>query len=242
MRRPAAWARDGGPDVVDTAAAKLREDVAAERLHVRGIGALPVNREAASFELTAERRALSGSRPTSRRWRALDKFDQELARAHERHADALRMLQEAEEQVRRAPEDDAASLADWLANGEKGERPVASLYERERERDAARLLVAALERETDTLLDKRRAHIEKHRRRMLEDARKDLDGAREALLVKVAELPALRQQLADARETLTWLAAFPDQPASYGFPSAVAFSPRFRRWQGISPRVAARLV
>lgn len=216
MRRPAAWARDGGPDVVDTAAAKLREDVAAERLHVRGIGALPVNREAASFELTAERRASSGSRPTSRRWRALDKYDQEIDRAHERHADALKTLEEAEERVRRAPEDDAATLADWLASGEKGERPVASLYERERDRDAARLLVAAIERETDALLDNRREHVEKHRAKMLEDARKDLDAVRDALLAKVAELPALRQQLADARATLEWVAAFPDQPARTG--------------------------
>ncbi len=68
----------------------------------------------------------------------------------QRQVDAGARLQEAEAALARAPEDDARRLADWLAGGEKGERPPASLYERQRDRDAARLLVEAAPRSRST--------------------------------------------------------------------------------------------
>ncbi|HUG63981.1 MAG TPA: hypothetical protein VMK83_02070, partial [Gaiellaceae bacterium] len=41
-------------------------------------------------------------------------------------------------------------------------------------------------------------------------------------LAHVAGLPAFRQELLDARATLEWLAAYPDGPETYAFPSSSA--------------------
>ena len=96
------------------------------------------------------------------------------------------------------------------------------MYERTRERDAARLLVEARSVELDQALDKRLRFIQKNRRRMLADARKDVDREQAQLNELVSRLPALRQRLLDARDTLLWAASFPDPVEAWGHPTAVA--------------------
>jgi hypothetical protein len=51
------------------------------------------------------------------------------------------------------------------AIGEKGDRPQPTLPDRERERDACRLLVEAAESELDRALAERLVYVEKHRER-----------------------------------------------------------------------------
>ncbi len=82
--------------------------------------------------------------------RAVEKLDFAVDRAKQRQDAAGARLQEAEAALARAPEDDARALADWLTRGEKGERPPASVYERQRDRDAAKLIVEAAEVEIQT--------------------------------------------------------------------------------------------
>jgi hypothetical protein len=144
----------------------------------------------------------------------------------QRQADAGASLTRAEESLQRAPQDDARSLASWLADGERGERPTASVYERERERDAARLLLDAVAVEFDAALSERLAYVEKHRERMLEDAQRDVTEAREALLKHVHGLHELRDILLAARETLAWAASYPDPAEGFGFPNALALGLR----------------
>jgi hypothetical protein len=109
---------------------------------------------------------------------------------------------------------------------EKGERPAATMYERERERDAARLVVEAVSVEFDEALERRLRHVEKHREKMITDARSDIEQARAALVGKLSELPELRQTLASAREALLWVASYPDAAEPFGHPSAVALGLR----------------
>jgi len=169
MSRAPAWARDEQPTLEELSNAGMREEVAAERLHTRGVGHLPVDPATAAFELTEQTRALRSTRP-NRRWRALDKFDQEIARLEAKRQDAFARLQEAEEAVRQAPEHDAQTLAKWIAGGEKNKRPTASLYERERERDALRLLSEAVTIELDQALECRQRHVQDNRTSMIKDA------------------------------------------------------------------------
>lgn len=129
MRAP-AWARNGQPDFVETANEKMRSDVARDRLHLRGVGHLPLDPSAAARELQEGERALRSSRPRNRRWRALEKFEREIDRLTQRQAEASARVQEAEATLASAPDDDARTLAKWLAGGEKGERPAATMYER----------------------------------------------------------------------------------------------------------------
>jgi len=128
--------------------------------------------------------------------------------------------------VQQAPQHDAQTLAAWVAAGERGERPAPTLYDRQRDRDAARLLAEAVTIELDQALERRLQHVERHRDAMVNDARKDIDEARAKLLAHLRALPAIRQTLLDARETLGWVSFFPEQPETYGHPTAVAIGLR----------------
>ncbi len=233
-----AWVTGETPQI-EAAAEKMRADVAAERLHTRAAGSLPLNRERAQLELSEEQRAHRSSRPRKRRWRELDKFDREIDELTAKQDAAGVRLTEAEARLNDAPRQDSETLAAWIAAGEKGERPLASVYERERERDAARLLVDAVVIELDRALERRYRHIERHRQKMLADVRKDVAESRRRLLEKVGELPALRDDLLLARELLLWAAAFPQPVTSYGFPTATALGLRepVRSTLGTSARV-----
>ena len=226
MRRAPAWGRGEEPGLAEKAGERLREEAARARVQIGATGPLLVNQEAARQEITEEERARRGSRPNSRRWRALNKLDDQIDGLRGRQADAVARLTAAEDLLRRAPEDDAATLAAWLEAGERGERPAATVYERERDRDAARLLVVALERKADAALERRLRHLERHRAKMLRDAREDVDAARDRLLALVAQLTEALAGLLAARDTLLWIAHYPDLPEAYGFPTALALGLR----------------
>ncbi|CAN5220426.1 hypothetical protein BH18ACT12_BH18ACT12_11890 [soil metagenome] len=146
---------------------------------------------------------LKRSRPRTRRWRALNRLDEEIDRISQRHSGAIGRLAAAEEALNQAPETDARTLAAWLSAGQRGDRPSATVYERRRDRDAAQLLVNACAIERDEKLEQRLTHIERHRPKMLADAQHAVDDARQELLRKVSELPALRQALLDAHRVRT---------------------------------------
>src|SRR4051794_3228670 len=114
------------------------------------------DRQASSW--AAETLARLPSRPRRRRWAELDQFDREVDNLNRRHAEAVGRLHEAEAAVARAPEDDARRVADWLAGGEKGDRPTPSLYERQVDRDAARMLADGLAAEVQRALEKRASY------------------------------------------------------------------------------------
>jgi len=225
MSRPPAWARDEQPTLEELSNAGMREEVTAQRLHTRGTGRLPLDPAAAAFEIREQTRALRSTRP-NRRWRALDKFDQEIARLEAKRQDAFARLHEAEEAVRQAPELDAQTLAKWIAAGEKNKRPAASLYERERERDASRLLSEACTIELDRALERRKEHILGSRAKMVADARGELDEKVGKLEAASRQLLALREAALEAREVVEWIASYPEPRESFGFPTATALGLR----------------
>jgi len=224
--RTPPWARGEPPNIAEKANEKMRRENAAERLHIRGVGHLPLDHAAAASELTEEQRALRSSRPNNRRWKALDKHDAELSRLSRKRDDALARLHEAEQALEQAPDHDARTLAKWIAGGEKNKRPAASLYERERERDAARLLSEAVTLELDEALRRRKEHIEDNRKKMVEDATGELEAAVGELRAAARALPALRQAALEARDVVLWIAAFPEHPETYGYASATALGLR----------------
>jgi len=225
MRAP-SWVRGGPPPVEEVGAEKMRADVAAERLHVRGLENMPLDKDRATREATEGERALRSSRPKNRRWRGLDQHDAEVEKATRRHAQAVADVQGAEEVLARAPQEDAAVLAQWMAGGERGSRPGSTVYECTRERDANRLLVDAAAIELDRAVERRRAHIEAYRTKMTNDARTDLKKARERLSEHARLLAGLREAVLAARDTLAWIVHYPEQPPTYGFPASLALGLR----------------
>jgi hypothetical protein len=190
----------------------------------------------------AEREESTGARPKTRRWKQLDKLDEEIDNLTQRHADATRQLQETEQRLAEAPSVDAQTLAAWLTEGEQGERPAATVYERTRDRDAAQVLVEAVGLELDQALEKRLRFVEKNRKKMLAEARRDADQACRRLQEAVNHLPALREELLAARETVLWAATFPDPVESYGVVTAAAlgFLEPVRQALGTTARVEYR--
>ena len=106
--------------------------------------------------------------------------------------------------------------------GNVAKRPEATLYERQRERDAANLTIEARQRTLDAAIEERFHYIERHREKTLADARNDVEAKVEQTLAHVRAIPALRQELVEARETLLWVAAYPEQVETFGFPHALA--------------------
>ena len=144
--------------------------------------------ERASWEHAEERRASLASRPNRCRWKGLAKLDDNVDAARARVQDAYMRVTQASDALARAPEEDAASLAVWIAGGERGPRPEAKIYERQRDVDAGKRLVAAAEKELDRVLEERKRYIEKHRETLITDARRDVDEARRRLEGQVAQL------------------------------------------------------
>jgi hypothetical protein len=119
MRAP-NWAKGEDPKLLDILGEKMSTDVRQTRLNLRGVGHLPLDRDRARVELSEKERARRASRPKTRRFRQLEKRDSEIDRLSLRLTEATRALGDAEARLTTAPDDDARSLADWLAGGEKG--------------------------------------------------------------------------------------------------------------------------
>lgn len=226
MTRQATWARGEAPTIEEAGQERLRTEVAAERLRVRAVGHLPLDHDAARLEQSEERRALRASRPKTRRWRGLAKIDAEVDRLTQRLTEAGERVRQAEELVQQAPDHDTQAVAHWLAAGERGERPAAAIYDRERDQDASRILADGIAAELDRVLEQRVGYVEKHREKMIADARKDVAEARDQLLEHARRLPELRSALLNARELLAWTASYPDPVESFGFPTAAALGLR----------------
>jgi excisionase family DNA binding protein len=214
LSRIPQWARDddGGPSLVEASQGtqeRLQRDAALEKLHTRATGALPLDRDRAASELTDEQRVLRAARPRTRRWRALAKIDDEIDAIQHRHADALARVTEAELALADAPRVDADSLASWLAGGEKGVRPDATLPERRRELDASKRLVDALVVELDRKLAQRVEYVQRNRERMADDARHDRERATERLQHAIAELAEARATAVNAVGVEVWVLAYP---------------------------------
>jgi hypothetical protein len=189
MTREPSW------EVVGNALANdIHLDVRLERLEVERENAAQVERaqrgrearpmDPARTDPAAESMVLRGSRPRRRRWKDLDRFDDQLDKLTQRHGEALARIAGAEAALAAAPADDARRYAEWLAGGEKGEKPGSSLQDRTVERDGCVAFAAGLRLEIDRLLERRVEHVERNREKMLEDARKDVDPRGNATTVR----------------------------------------------------------
>src|SRR4051812_11838058 len=117
MTHKAARARGEAPTIEEAGAERLRTEAMAERLKVRGAGHLPLDQGAARLELSEEQRARRASRPKTRRWRGLAKWDAEVDRLTQRLTEARERIAETEELVIQAPDHDTQAVAAWLAVG-----------------------------------------------------------------------------------------------------------------------------
>lgn len=105
---------------------RLTEEIARERLQSRGTAHVPANREQARIEISEEQRARYASRPRTRRWRALEKIDENIDKLHQRHAEAIAGFRRRRRTSGRRPSRTPRSLAAWLAGGRSGSATIGS--------------------------------------------------------------------------------------------------------------------
>lgn len=105
----------------------------------------------------------------------------------------------------------ADRLAEWMASGEEGERPVseataldAEVAERQAEYDAMDSL-------RDRVLEEKIAFVQRHRKRLVKDVERALEETKQRYLELVDGLEQARDELIGLNETRVWAALFGDR-------------------------------
>lgn len=179
--------------------------------------------EALPRSLAAEEEsALRRLSPLRNRWPELAELDRRVAELEQRAAAASEELRMVMEERNAAPEHDARTHADWIAAGEKGDKPASSrleldarIEELEIERDG--LLAAA-----GQVLEQKVAFVQRHRGRLVKDADAHVTKLRERFEQLVGDLAATRGELLESRQTAVWARTFPARAAGAAIPATMA--------------------
>jgi hypothetical protein len=168
-------------------------------------------REAPFFDLfaAAERTALARILPRRNRWADLLAFDQRIADVEQQQARLNQELGELFQQQRTAGPDHERALVSWHANGAKGPRPeptAAAIAERIAQLQADHAALGVLLEQTAS---EKGAFVARHRKRLVADARRERDRARDRYLSLIGELVGARSELTAAAQTVVWTSLFP---------------------------------
>ena len=132
--------------------------------------------------------------PRRSRWPELHAFDERLAEIDARQARANDELAELRERLAQAKREDSQALADWIAAGEKGARPEPTvpklerrIAEREADRDAANAA-------SDRVLKEKAAFVERHRKRLVQEADRATQDAAVRYTAAIRARPASRRR------------------------------------------------
>jgi hypothetical protein len=225
-------------DVVATAAgqAKLEAGVAVDRAdeakaiaigagRLAGVAtdelARQANADRAERERAARMRDLDPSmeayarrRWSPRRgWRDVAEFDERVAELEQRQARVLAEMTGLHEQIPVAERADTEAMATWVTE-QRGSRPLPTV-------PALEQRVAELQQECDALtlavqrvLDKKERYVEKHRGRLLKEARKAHEQTVAEFRRLVDEVERTRGHAADCVEALRWALEFPGEGAA----------------------------
>src|SRR5215204_3890447 len=173
--------------------------------------------------------------PRRNRWRDVAEFDERIAKLEQRQADIGREIGELEERLRQAPAAHEQRLAEWIAAGERGDRPLSEAPELEallaERRADVQAVAVVIERTAQEKVD----YVTRHRDRILADAAKATADAHDRYRDLVAQAAVARDELLEARKSEIWAATYPDAAAqeTAGFPSDVCL--------GLKNAVAAAL-
>ncbi len=171
-----------------------------------------VGRRAMGDPEVAER--ITSRRLSRGRWKDVGQFDARVADLEHRQREITDELAGLRERERLAPALDAERLAAWELDDRRGPRPEPELPAIREAIQRGQEDHAGLSRAIDRVLADKLAHVERHRRRLVDDAERDVEEAHARLTALFGELERARQDLADARQAALWANLFPDVTAS----------------------------
>ena len=178
--------------------------------------------------------------PRRNLWPEVAAYDESARELSRRAATLNDEISAREEALRQALEADREALTEWQLGDQKRPRPepTAPAIEREIEekkadRDAAN---AAAER----VYEHKERFVAKHRRRLIRDADKATNEARERYEKAIEEAERARAELVDSRASSVWAALFPGELANQA-PDTAALVANLRKPVEAALQVTSRL-
>jgi hypothetical protein len=152
--------------------------------------------------------------PRRNRWGDVRAFDDRVAEYERRRGEIGERLEPLQHQLAHADQTDADGIAAWLAGGEKGPRPQSVKPRLEQEIADLRLESDGLIRASSDELARKAEYVERHRDRLVKDARRHVGQAHAALVAKLKSLPVAREELVAAREAELWALTYGHEHAN----------------------------
>jgi hypothetical protein len=151
--------------------------------------------------------------PFRNRWPEVTQFDMRVAELEMRQGQVSAELQQLHDRELAAPAADAERLAAWQLDGERGDRPEATLPAIKREMAERQADHEALTVAIGRVLDEKTHYVDQHRRKLTRDADKDVEQAHRRYLELIEELVATREELSGKRRNAIWARLYPRQEA-----------------------------
>lgn len=147
--------------------------------------------------------------PLRNRWPELREIDARITELDLKKHGLFQRIEELGQRRILAPQRDEARLADWFAAGSKGDRPPLEVTQLEEEIASTQADLAALEQLTERAYAEKVAFVTRHRRRLVKDAARETESARDRYLTLVGELEQARDELVATRQTEVWASIYP---------------------------------
>jgi len=148
--------------------------------------------------------------PRRNRWAQLAEFDARAAELERRQAEVTAELRDLNERRAGAPNEDVQRLAEWELRGRKGRRPESVIPELDAALKARRDEEGGLLLAIAAVLEEKVEFVTRHRRRLRQEADREVDAAHKRLVDVIAQIAPARQQVVEAREAAVWMAIYPD--------------------------------
>ncbi|MEJ7567781.1 MAG: hypothetical protein WKF41_05905 [Gaiellaceae bacterium] len=184
----------------------------------------PDPRSGPAFELLrrGEGSALARISPRRNRWPELRLIDERVAEIDQRQARASAELQDTRERRQGADGRYQSALADWLAAGQPGERPVSEAAELEERGAVLAAEIAAHDLVRERVLEERVAFVVQRRTALVRDVEKELEERRARCLALLDELEHARDDLSALAQTGAWARLYPSEALTAAPPYAGA--------------------
>lgn len=185
----------------------------------------------------AERIARHRLSPRRDRWAEVARFDDRVEQLEARHGELANELNAVRERLPSAQSEFQASLSDWLASGQKGPRPQSPVPALEERMQQLQDDLEAINRLIETELEAKSSYVQKHRRRLAQQAEQATAAARAAYEAAIDTLAQAREELRAARRDEVWVALHPSETLQTEAPMTVLAGGLRARWQRAMPGV-----
>jgi hypothetical protein len=213
---------------------------------MRVVDALPTPdpREDVNYQRLAglEQSMLARISPRHRnRWPELVAIDERWQECDRRQEEIRASLTDLHARRQRAEAEHAHALALWMVASQQDPKPVSEAKALDDAITEGGAALAAQDVLRDRILEERIAFVEKHRKRLVRDAERETERAKERYLALVGELEQRREEVVGLRHTAVWAACYPSATLASMAPSHTLVGGRLRETEQHLPGMKGNL-